>query len=167
MSNSAIAIRMTAVSIFLKLLVYTLNWQFTTYEKIYFFINIFILMSGVFFGIYFFKKSQTSKSSFLEDIKAGMKVAALYAFFMTVFVFIYYRFIDEQYLIQKLENKLEVVRNSGQSAQNESNARKIGEVILSPFFQSTITLVGYLLLGSFYASIIAFFVRRIKGFSGN
>lgn len=160
MSKLSIALRMTAVSVFLKLMVYTMNWQFTNYEKAYFFANVFILMSGVFFGIRNFKKQIAKPTSFLEDIKAGMKVAALYAIFMSAFVFFYYKVIDGQYFAAKLAQQLAQIEGGDES--NLKRAREMGEVILSPFFQTTATLVGFLLLGSFYAAILAFLMRKLK-----
>ena len=164
MSNSAIAIRMVALSVFLKMLVYAMHWQHTSYERIYFFANVLILMSGIFFGIRQFKKSMNAKTDFLQDVKAGMKVAALYAIMMTLFVYIYYKFIDTGYFQVKLENQLELAR---QNDLDVEKAREMGEFALSAFFQSTVTMVGFLMLGSFYASIITFFLRRIKGFANN
>lgn len=159
MSNSAIAIRMTAVSVFLKMLVFTMNWQQTNYEKVYFFANVFILMSGIFFGIRNFKKSEPAKTEFIADFKAGMKVAALYSIFMAAFVFIYYKIIDVEYFINKLEMQLELARENNMNLQN---AREMGEFALSAFFQSTVTLVGFLILGSFYSGILAFLMRKLK-----
>ena len=126
-SNSAIAIRMTAASVFMKMIVYTMNWQQSNYEKVYFFMNVFILMTGIFFGIRNFKK---------------------------------------------MEEQLNAARESNLSAEiseqiNIEQVRQTGEFVLSAFFQSTITLIGFIILGSFYSSLIAFFLRKIKGFGNN
>ena len=164
MSNSALAIRMTAISIFLKMLVFTLHWQQTPYERIYFFANVLILMTGIFFGIRHFKKTIETKTEFIQDVKAGMKVAALYAIFMTVFVYIYYKFIDAEYFKLKLEKQLQLAKENNIDLKR---AREMGQFALSAFFQSTVTLIGFMFLGSFYASLITFFIRRVKGFANN
>lgn len=171
-SNSAIAIRMTAASVFMKMIVYTMNWQQTNYEKVYFFMNVFILMTGIFFGIRNFKKRETVKTNFMEDLKAGMKVAAMYAIFLSLFVFFYYKIIDPNYFAVRLEEQINAARESNLSAEiseqiNIEQARQTGEFVLSAFFQSTITLIGFIILGSFYSSLIAFFLRKIKGFGNN
>lgn len=171
-SNSAIAIRMTAASVFMKMIVYTMNWQQTNYEKVYFFMNVFILMTGIFFGIRNFKKMETVKTNFMEDLKAGMKVAAMYAIFLSLFMFFYYKIIDPTYFALRLEEQLNAARESNLSAGiseqiNIEQVRQTGEFVLSAFFQSTITLIGFIILGSFYSSLIAFFLRKIKGFGNN
>lgn len=164
MSNSAIAIRMTIVSIIIKMLVFTMHWQHTNYERVYFFANVFILMTGVFFGIRQYKKAATDRTDFLQDIKSGMRIAALYAILMTAFVYAYYEFIDPAYFTQKLEMQLQLAAESDIDLEK---AKQMGQFALSPFFQSTVTLIGFMILGSFYASMITFLLRRVKGFANN
>lgn len=163
-SNSALAIRMTAASVFLKMLVYAMNWQQTNYEKVYFFLNIFILMTGIFFGIRNFKKKETAPSNFMQDVKAGMKVAGLYAIFLSIFIFIYYKIIDPTYFSVRLQEQLNLAQANN---LNIEQIKKTGEFVLSPFFQSTFTLVAFIILGSFYSSLVTFFLRKIKGFANN
>lgn len=158
-SNFSIVVWMMVISVFLKMLIFSLNYQFSWYERVAVFGNVFVLMSGVFFGIRLFKKQQAEKTSFLQDLKAGMRITALYALLMTAFVYVYYNWIDASYFAEKLQSQLKLAEENGMDL---TNVKKTGEFVLSPFFQSTVTLVGFLLLGSFYSAIITFLVRKFR-----
>lgn len=158
-TNFSIVVWMMVFSVLLKMLIYFFNLQFTGYERMALFGNVFILMSGVYLGIKLFKKTETNKTVFLQDVKAGMRVASLYALFMTLFVYFYYSKIDPTYFDQRLASQLSLAEENG---ANLANAKEMGEFVLSPYFQSTITLVGFLILGSFYASIITFLLRKFN-----
>ena len=153
---------MMVVSVFLKMTVYAAGLQFTVYEKAYFFLNLFVLMTGIFLGIRLFKNIQPVKTSFLADVKAGMKVASMYAVLFSVFIYIYYNNIDTSYFEIKLQNQLKVAEENGFTTQDLSKAKETGEFILSPYFQSTVTLIGFILLGTFYSSILTFFMRKVR-----
>lgn len=150
---------MMVFSVLLKMLVYFFGLQFTMYDHIVRFGNVFILMSGVFFGIRLFKKQEVEKTIFLQDVKAGMRIAALYAIFMTAFIYSYYAFIDVNYFNLRLDQQMAAFEGSEQEAKK---AREMGEFVLSAFSQSTVTLIGFLLLGSFYSAIITFLVRKFS-----
>lgn len=159
-SNISIVVWMIVVSILLKLIVYIQGWQFSDFESIAIFGNVFVLMTGVFLGIRLFK-IQNGKTSFPQDFKAGIRVASLYTLAMTAFVYVYYSFIDAAYFKLKLQKQLELAQENG---MNLEQVKQTGEVVLSPFFQSTITLIGFLLLGSFYSAILSFLMRKFPSF---
>lgn len=159
-SNFSIVVWMMVVSIALKLGVFLSKLQFTNYERAALFANVFILMTGIFIGIRLFKRMASTPTSFLSDVKAGMRVAAMYAVFMCAFVYIYYSYIDANYFDLRLESQLALVEENGGDVEQ---ARQGGKFVLSPFFQSTITLIGFLILGTFYASILTFFMRKVRG----
>jgi len=160
-SSFSIVVRMLIVSVLLKMLIFSMNLQFTNYEKVALFGNIFILMAGIFFGIRLFKTQAGEKTSFVADFKAGMRVASTYAIFMCAFVYLYYSIIDPTYFDSKLAAQLTLAEGNGMDVEN---ARQTGKFVLSPFFQSTITLIGFILLGTFYSSILPFLMRKIGGF---
>lgn len=160
-SSFSIVVWMVVVSVLLKMLVYSMGFQFTNYEKIALFGNVFILMAGIFFGIRLNKTLATEKTSFVVDFKAGMRVASTYAIFMCAFVYLYYAVIDPTYFDSKLAAQLTLAEESGLDLEN---AKQTGEFVLSPFFQSTITLIGFILLGTFYSCILTFLMRKMSGF---
>jgi hypothetical protein len=153
---------MLAASILLRLIVFANNWQFTKFENIYFLGNTLILMTGVFFGIKFFKQKQPVKTKFLEDIKAGMKVAGLYSLCLTFFAYCYYSFIDSTYFATKIQNQVNLAVEGGASGGDLVKMKETMAFVLSPYFQSTVTLILFVLLGAFYSSLITFFVRKAR-----
>jgi len=153
---------MLAISILLKLSIYFNSLQFTSYETVAIFANLLVLMSGVFFGIRLFKSQQKEATKYVEDFKAGMRVAAVYALLFAIFLYVYYAYIDPSYFEIKLLKQLELAQNQGNV--DLTKAKEMGEFILSPYFQSTISLLGFLILGSFYAGIISFLMRKFSGF---
>ena len=162
-THFSIVVWMLVVSIFMKMAIYAGNWQFTGYERVYFFGNLFVIMIGVFLGIRLFKAISIEKTGFMADIKAGIKVAGMYAVLMSLFVYLYYSFIDPSYFPLKIEDQLRLLQESGRATGDELvQSRETAQFILAPYFQSTVTLILYLLLGTFYSSIITFFVRKIR-----
>ncbi len=161
-SHFSIVIWMLAVSMLLKMLVYAGGYQFSNVEYVYFFGNPFIIMVGIFLGIRLFKKQMPEKTTFIADVKSGMKVASMYAVLMSLFVYIYYSYIDSAYFEIKLGNQLELMVENGATPQNLKKARETGEFFLSAYFMSTVTLVGFIILGTFYSSLITFFIRKVR-----
>lgn len=157
----SIAIWAVLASVLVKMLVFISHNQFTKIGTYAIFLNIFFIMIAVFLSIREYKKEFRSTSSYFEDFKIGMKATAWYAILLSVFVYCYYSFIDASYFSTLLESRMELARESGVDLEQ---ARATGEVVLNPFFQSTITLVGFLLLGAFYSALISFFMRKMKGF---
>ncbi len=153
---------MLAISILFKMAVYFNGLQSTSFDKVGRFANIFILMSGVFFAIRLFKSQTKEATKFLDDVKAGMRIASLYAICMAAFLYFYYEYIDPNYFGElSISHQIE-----GQEA-DEATRKRIqegAEFVRSAYFNSTISLVGFLLLGSFYSAIIAFLVRKFSGF---
>ena len=161
-THFSIVIWMLAISMLMKMIVFMMGWQFTGYEKIYFFGNLFVIMTGVFLGIRLFKSLTPNKTTFIADLKAGMKVVGMYAVLMSFFVYIYYSYINPSYFDVKLNDQLNLAENAGITGKDLQQRKETGKFVLSPYFQSTVTLILYLLLGTFYSSIITFFVRKVR-----
>ena len=153
---------MLAISFLLKLSIYFNSLQFSTFEHVALFANIFILMTGVFLGIRLFKSQKQEATTYIDDFKAGMRIAAIYALLMSIFLYIYYAYLDPSYFEIKLQKQLELAQNKENVDLNK--AKEMGEFILSPYFQSTVSLLGFLILGSIYSALIAFLVRKFSGF---
>jgi hypothetical protein len=154
---------MLAISMLLKMLVFAGGYQFTGYEKIYFFGNLFVLMIGIFMGIRLFKDHSEGITTFLADAKSGMKVAGMYSVLMSLFVYVYYTYIDPAYFEIKLADQMELMSGKeGITAQALKKAKETGQFVLSPYFQSTVTLILFLLFGTFYSALITFFVRKVR-----
>ena len=164
-THFSIVVWMLVVSIFMKMVIFAIHLQFTAYERVYFFGNLFVIMVGVFLGIRLFKSLNKEKTSFIADVKAGMKVVGIYAVLMSVFVYVYYSFIDPSYFDIKLADQISLATIHAEETGEKLSIKQIedtGKFILSPYFQSTVTLILFLLLGTFYSSLITFFVRKVR-----
>jgi len=161
-THFSIVVWMLVASMSLRMLVFIQDWQFTKWEFIYFFGNPLIIMTGVFAGIRLFKKINESKTTFLADVKSGMKVVGMYAVLMSLFAYLYYSYIDQDYLINKLNSQIQTAIENGANEAQADKHKENGDFFLSAYFMSTITLVGFIILGTFYSSIITFFVRKVR-----
>lgn len=156
------AIWFTLFSIILKMVVFITGQQFTNFDLYLGLGYVFLLMTAIFITIRNHKMKVGGTSSFIDDIKAGMKVAALYAIFMSAFLYAYYTLIDPDYFTIMLQQKVAEAEANGNT--NLKEVKKAGEFVLSPYFQSTVTLVIFMIVGIIYSSMITFFVRKMKGF---
>src|SRR5690606_24675287 len=123
---------------------------------------VFLLMTAIFLSIRNHKLHFGSGSTFSEDFKAGMKVTAIYAILMSVFLYCYYTFIDPNYFTIMLQQKVAEAMEAGNT--NIKEIEKAGEFVLTAYFQSTVSLVAFLMAGGLYSLLIAFLVRKVKGF---
>lgn len=160
-NKRSILASMLAISFLFKLAVYFNDLQGTSFDKAGKFANIFILMSGVFFAIRLYKSQEKEPTPFLSDFKAGLRIAALYAICMAAFLYGYYELIDPGYF-----GPLEMpnLDEQGISKEDQIKAREAIEFARSAYFNSTISLLGFLIMGSFYSAIIAYLVRKFSGF---
>lgn len=161
-NKRSILASMLAISILFKMAVYFNGLQGETFDQIGRFANIFVLMTGVFFAIRLFKSQEEKPTAYLDDFKAGMRISALYALGMAAFLYLYYEFIDPQYFDLYMKGSessdLELEGEELEKAQETIAFAK------SAYFNSTISLIGFLILGSFYSALIAFLVRKFSGF---
>ena len=161
-THFSIVVWMLVVSMSLRMLVFIQNWQFTKWEYFYFFGNPLVMMTGIFVSIRLFKQLSKSKTSFIADVKSGMKVAGMYSVLMALFAYLYYSYIDSDYLISKLNSQIQTAIENGATESNVIKHRENGDFFLSAYFMSTVTLVGFIILGTFYSSLITFFVREVR-----
>jgi len=161
-THFSIVVWMLVVSMSLRMLVFIQNWQFTKWEYFYFFGNPLVMMTGIFVSIRLFKQLSKSKTSFIADVKCGMKVAGMYSVLMALFAYLYYSYIDSDYLISKLNSQIQTAIENGATESNVIKHRENGDFFLSAYFMSTVTLVGFIILGTFYSSLITFFVRKVR-----
>lgn len=156
------AVWFTLFSIIMKMVIFITGQQFTNFDLYLGVGYVFLLMTAIFITIRNHKLKVGATSAFVDDIKAGMKVTALYAIFMSAFLYAYYTLIDPDYFTIMLQQKVAQAEAAGNT--NLDQVQNAGEFVLSPYFQSTVTLVIFMIIGVFYSSLITFFVRKMKGF---
>ena len=160
------AVWMTFASVVFKLLLYFLEVDLQKSITYVAFFNLLVISVGTFFGIRNFKILNPEIRSFKEDVKSGMRIAALYAALMSVFVYVYYNNIDSQafetFINTRLENTQQAIDN-GETIDIE-RVESVARFIFSPRTHATITLFGFLMAGTIYSLLISYFMRRMPGF---
>ncbi len=161
-SSFSIAVWFVLLSVILKMIVFVMALQFTKVDLFMSLGYVFFLMTAIFIAIRRHKIQFGSSSTFGEDFKAGMKVTAFYAILMSVFLYAYYTYIDPDYFTIMLQQKVAEAEVAGNT--NIEQIKQAGQNVLSPYFQSTASLVIFMLVGGAYSLLITYLVRKMKGF---
>ena len=157
------AIAVSAASIVLKLVIFFAGLQFAAVGTYDIYIIFLLVLIGVFHGMRAAKSASGNIQNLRENIHTGCKIAALNALVMSVFTYIYYRYIDTGYFPEKIKSTLLLMKKNGYSFEQmfeySMNARLL---FFAPDKVATFTLFGYLLLGGFYAVIAGFILRKFS-----
>ena len=156
---------MTVVAIVAKLLLFLMNLEQETMAKYTIFVNLMVILVGSFFTVRKFKMNNAG-SGLKEEVKQGMKTTTTFALLLSLFVLIYYNFIDTHYFPDLIEDRVELARQAMPDNPNIDleNVRRTGETMFSPNTHATLTLFGLTLVGGVYTFIIALVMRKIPGF---
>lgn len=129
------------------------------------FVNLFIILVGSFFAVRNYKISNPA-STIQAEVKAAMKTTTLFALMMSLFVLVYYKFIDTHYFPQLIESRVELAKAAMKDNPeiDLENVRKTGEMMFSPLTHATITLFGLTVSGALYCFFISLLMRKLPGF---
>ncbi len=124
---------------------------------------IFILLS-IFFALRNNKSTADNERDLLiDDMKAGMKAGSLYAIVTTVFVWVYFKYIDTAYFISKREELINAQLGSGTDPEK---IRQNVEGFFSLMNYTTVTLIGLITISMVYTLMLAvlnrFVLRRFS-----
>lgn len=156
---------MTAFAVATKLILFLMDLSQEQMAMFTIFVNLLIILVGSFFTVRSFKISNKG-SDLKSDVKAGMKSTTLFALFMSLFMLIYYNYIDRHYFPDMITERVELAK----SAMNENpdidleNVKRTGEMLFSPQTHASITLFGLTATGAVYAFLISVLMRRLPGF---
>src|SRR5690606_7317115 len=101
----SLAVWMTLASVVAKLILFKLDLDLQKNAMYSAFFNLLVISVGTFFAVRQFKIRAARPTKFQEDVKAGMRTAALYALLMTIFVFVYYSYIDAGFFTKMIESR--------------------------------------------------------------
>ena len=153
---------MTVVAIAAKLSLYLIGLGQEEMAMYTMFVNLLVVLVGTFFTVRQ-HRSISPQSSFNSEFKAGMRSAALFALFMSIFVLVYYSYIDTHYFEKMIESRIELAQNS--LLENPDikieEVRKTGELFFTPRVHATITLFGLTATGAIYSFLLVFLTRKI------
>jgi hypothetical protein len=143
--------------------------------------NIFGLMASVSIGLYLHKRKEGfDQGNALSDIKAAMSAGVPYALIVSVYMFLYYSYINPNFvnqlkkpMIERLmleistDQKLNKLKKLNPELETKSKAeiQKMGmeniEAQVNPKGTSILSLLGMTLMATIYSIIIAIIYRKI------
>jgi hypothetical protein len=156
---------MTVAAIVAKLVLFLMNLAQEQMAMFTIFVNLFVVLFGSFFIVRDYKINHPG-SNVKSEVKAGMKGTTMFALMLSLFVLIYYNYIDTHYFPNMIADRVELARAAMEQNPdiNLENVRQMGEMMFSPRTHATLTLFGLTAVGAIYCFLIAILMRRLPGF---
>lgn len=161
-----------------KMVMYMIDPLMPVSSAIY--LNIFLLLGAIAFGLYRTFLRETEESNLLNDIKNGMKAGLTYSAIVGGFIYLYYASINpdyNEYQIAQLDKGItEAVNNPDELAKirksNEAFEVKTKEEIEEElkkgprsFFNAgstfTVSILAMLLLSTLYSILVSLILRKV------
>jgi len=157
---------MTVVAITAKLILFLLNISQQNMAMSTMFINLLVVLVGSFFAVRYHKLNNET-SNIKSEFKAGMRATTLFALFMSIFVLIYFSYIDTHYFSNMIEERVTLAEAEKVNFPeiDIEQVKEFGEILFSPRTHATITLFGLTITGALYSIILAALMRKMKGFN--
>ncbi len=144
-------------------------------------LNLVLLPVLIFLGIRITRKLQKEKVYvFIDDLKAGMRPAALYSLIIGVFLLIYYSRIDAVFINDLRNDRVEILekeidRQGGWQEFKQNDEDLIQQtreeyieqmtenihMIISPFSAATASIIGLMLISFLYSLLLAIYYRKV------
>lgn len=170
-----IAIVFSIVALIIKLSFFSMGIQHGAVEKYIIYIYMLILLVAIFFGIRSNKiNDENTKTTFVQDFKAGARTASFFAIIVALTTYVYYAKIDVDFFEIKKQPLLDSLRIAAQEklqtqSKEEVRAFLINQLkginmYLSPYFQAMWTMFGLVFMGLFYAASFSFMMKKISRF---
>jgi hypothetical protein len=174
-----IAVFFAALGVVGKLTVYSLKLQHI--PEVQFYIVVYylvLLLFTVFFGIRQYKLYADKETGYFDDVKAGVRAGMLFALIIGAVTYFYYNNIDTDFFeIRKQEVKDSVVNQAKKFYEEGKSKEEIKtylinqflsmHTMLTPYFQTIMTVFGMTFMALFNALIFAVFMRKFPGFKKN
>ncbi|MCT4562061.1 MAG: DUF4199 domain-containing protein [Crocinitomicaceae bacterium] len=144
------------------------------------YLNIFLLLGAIAFGLYRTMMRETEESNTLNDIKNGMKAGLSYSVVVGASIYLFYAVINPGYneyqIAQMDESITEAVNNPEELAKirksNEAFEVKTKEEIIAElkkgprsFFNAgstfTLSILAMLLLSTLYSILVSLILRKV------
>lgn len=161
-SSTKYAILVTSFSIILKMTLFYLGLQFSTYNLIAIFGPLLFLLVGM--AISNYQLNQTSAGNavlqFNDYFKNALKVGVLFAVIYSFFIYLYYNNIDVNFFDNKMAENLKSIEGQGIPAEHIEKYKENASFFLSAYKQSFFTLLGFLFISMIYASVISIGIKN-------
>jgi len=145
--------------ILLRLVVFFLNWNPQFVDTGFLFISLAALIPLSIYAIW----PRGQNKSFLQEVSASMRLTALFGLIITVFLFLFYQFLETEYFELTREEIINREMRNYEAASNGNemptdDAEKLEENV-SSFFSirnyTAIVLVLFIILSAFYAILFS------------
>lgn len=160
-----IALVFLLISILWKFTVYTMDWG----NEYNFFLALLLIIIASFLGIYLQRKATQERLSFVMELKAALQPTALYILFYSIFLFVYYKFINPTYLpnlhTEMINARVEEAKGleyTTEQIQQMVDGLESAGVIYDPFLWSSITLFLLIFVGFIYSALLTLILRISK-----
>lgn len=115
--------------------------------------------------------------SILEKIRAGMRSGMVYAVLTFAFVFVYYKNIDKQFTLDRINTRIKLAAELNFTKIQEENPEKYAhksrndflqdekeqaQLWYSPIMNATLTLTGLMICSLLYSIILAFVLKYMQ-----
>lgn len=156
---------MTLAAIAAKLILFLTGVEQESMALLTICVNLIVVLFGSFFAVRHYKIGNPG-SSIRAQVKYGMKATTFFALLLSMFVLIYYEYIDTHYLDNMIAERVELAKSQLETNPdiNIDQVRNVGEMMFSPRTHATITLFGLTFIGALYTLIIAIILKKIPGF---
>jgi hypothetical protein len=158
--NIALNFALIAIVVKFALFILELSLEYGVYGYFLF------ILFALFFGLR--KHFDINKyQGFGNTFKEGMRISSVYSLVITVFTYIYYKFIDTGFLPGKLRERVIAAKEAGYSEEQIEQIREGGEFIFSLAIHTSFTLFGFMILGLVYSVIWAFLFWKLPQSRGS
>ena len=153
----------------------------TTELTVSIFVNMFLLISAISFGLYFHKKKEgTTEGNALSDIKAAMSSGVPYSVLVAIFMFLYYNNINPQFIENVRKPKIEVLNKELSSPKYIAKLKRLNPELetktkaeiyqaglsninaqVSPKSTAILSILGMIFLSTIYSILVTVIFRKI------
>jgi hypothetical protein len=131
---------------------------------------LFLLLLTIIFSLKEKKKNNKEQSSFSEDFTYSMQSVGYFVLIISVFTFVYYSFIDVDFMQNKIDERIALATQMTEEDLSKisplskeeflKSEQNIVQTIFSPKIHTTLTLVGFLIIGVIYALVLTILFRK-------
>lgn len=134
------------------------------------FANMFFILLAMFLALNEVQKARTEPASFVSDIKTCLQTGMLFAVLATIFIFVYYSYLDPTFLERRIDAQMEVLAELTPESEvpegmtvHEFLEKKKEEVAMaySAGSYSLMSLAALTFLNFIYAFFLTFLNRKV------
>lgn len=154
---------MTAVAITAKLILFLLDTSQQSMAMTTMFVNLLVVLVGSFFAVRYYKAKNPS-SDIKSEVKAGMRATTLFALFLSIFVLVYYNYIDTHYFPNMIDARVALAETEKANYPDidvVGKAREFGEMFFSARTHATLTLFGVTIVGALYSIVLVIILKKM------